>query len=455
MPQPRLNIAGAGLAGALLAVLLARRGFSVNLFERRADPRRHPAEAGRSINLALAARGIHALEQAGLMQQVRALLLPMRGRMIHEPHSDTPPHLQPYGQRDSEVIYSVGRAALNRVLIEAAAALPQVTLSFDTTCTAVDARSGTLHTLDNRSGAPATHHGITFATDGAGSALRTDLARAGVITVSEQPLAHGYKELHIPACAGTYALEPEALHVWPRHGFMLIALPNPDHSFTATLFLPHTGPSSFEALRSAAAVQEFFAREFPGAARLIPDLAAQFRDHPLGSLGTIHAAPWACGPVLLMGDAAHAIVPFHGQGMNAAFEDCSVLDAMLESEASQPDWPALLRRFDAGRRQDAEAIARMALENYAEMRSAVLDERYLRHKGWALQLERLHPQRFIPRYAMVMFHPQIPYSQALRRGAVQQQILELLEARRQQSAGGAELDAAELGYAAQLIAERL
>jgi kynurenine 3-monooxygenase len=156
-----------------------------------------------------------------------------------------------------------------------------------------------------------------------------------------------------------------------------------------------------------------------------------------------------------MGDAAHAIVPFHGQGMNAAFEDCSVLDAMLESEASQPDWPALLRRFDAGRRQDAEAIARMALENYAEMRSAVLDERYLRHKGWALQLERLHPQRFIPRYAMVMFHPQIPYSQALRRGAVQQQILELLEARRQQSAGGAELDAAELGYAAQLIAERL
>jgi len=450
-----VNIAGGGLAGALMAVLLARRGIPVNIFERRPDPREHTADAGRSINLALAARGMEALEQAGLMQQIRPLMLPMRGRMIHEPGSETVPRLQPYGQRDGEVIYSVGRAALNRVLIEAAARLPQVSLHFDTTCTAVDPLSGSLHSVDNRSGAHSTHTGITLATDGAGSTLRGSLARAGLIAVSEQPLEHGYKELHMPARNGAYALDPAALHVWPRHGFMLIALPNPDCSFTATLFLPHTGPAGFDSLRSDAAVQDFFAREFASAAPLISDLVTQFRDHPLGSLGTIHADPWACGPVLLMGDAAHAIVPFHGQGMNAAFEDCAVLDTMLQSGATGDDWPALFARFDNARRPDAEAIARMALENYSEMRSAVLDERYLRHKAWALQLERLHPERFIPRYAMVMFHPEIPYSQALRRGAVQQQILELLDARQQARGSGAELNALELEYATQIIAERL
>ncbi|MGC1457592.1 MAG: NAD(P)/FAD-dependent oxidoreductase [Steroidobacteraceae bacterium] len=455
MREAAVNIAGGGLAGALMAVLLARRGIPVNIFERRPDPREHPADAGRSINLALAARGIDALEQAGLMQQIRPLMLPMRGRMIHEPGSDMAPRLQPYGQRDDEVIYSVGRAALNRVLIEAAARLPQVSLHFDTTCTAVEPLSGSLHSVDNRSGAHSTHTGITLATDGAGSMLRGSLAQAGLIAVSDQPLEHGYKELHMPARNGAYALDPAALHVWPRHGFMLIALPNPDCSFTATLFLPHAGPAGFDSLRSDAAVQDFFAREFASAAPLIADLVTQFHDHPIGSLGTIHADPWACGPVLLMGDAAHAIVPFHGQGMNAAFEDCSVLDAMLQSGATGDDWPALFARFDNARRPDAEAIARMALENYSEMRSAVLDERYLRHKAWALQLERLHPERFIPRYAMVMFHPEIPYSQALRRGAVQQQILELLDARQQARGSGAELNAVELEYATQIIAERL
>src|SRR5580658_1181016 len=334
MRQTAVNIAGGGLAGALMAVMLARRGIPVNLFERRPDPREHTADAGRSINLALAARGIHALEHAGLMQQIRPLLLRMRGRMIHEPRADSAPHLLPYGQRDGEVIYSVGRAALNRVLIEAAASLPQVQLRFDTTCTAVDPLSGTLHSVDNRSGVPSMLSGITLATDGAGSTLRASLARAGHIAVSEQPLEHGYKELHIPACNGAYALNPEALHVWPRHDFMLIALPNPDRSFTATLFLPHSGAPGFDTLGSDAAVHEFFAREFATAAELIPDLATQFREHPLGSLGTIHADPWACGSVLLMGDAAHAIVPFHGQGMNAAFEDCVLLDGMLESGGS-------------------------------------------------------------------------------------------------------------------------
>ena len=454
--QP-VNIAGAGLAGALLAVLLGRRGIAVNLIERRPDPRTHPAEAGRSINLALAARGIRALEQAGLMRQVRPLLLPMRGRMIHEPHATTAPHLLPYGQRDEEVIFSVGRAALNRVLIEAAAALPQVQLRFATTCIGVQVASGELQVSDRGGTASRLAAAATIAADGAGSALRAVLAGTGQMSVREEPLEHGYKELHIAARDGGYALEPAALHVWPRHGFMLIALPNPDRSFTATLFLAHHGRPGFDSLRSDRAVEEFFAREFASAAPLIPDLPRQFREHPQGSLGTIHAAPWACGRVLLVGDAAHAIVPFHGQGMNAAFEDCVLLDAMLEGATGEPDWPALFARFDEARRADAEAIAEMALENYAEMRSSVLDERFLRHKAWALQLERLHPGRFIPRYAMVMFHPQIPYAQAQRRGVLQQGILDQLEAERDKrgAAGAALLEASELARAAQLIRERL
>jgi len=248
MPQQAVNIAGGGLAGALLAVMLARRGIPVSVFERRPDPRGHAADSGRSINLALAARGIQALEHAGLMQQVRPLLLPMRGRMIHGLGTDSTPHLLPYGQRDNEVIYSVGRAALNRLLIEAAARLPQVRIQFDATCTEVDPLRGTLRMTDNHTGAQRTlASATTIATDGAGSALRASLARSGHVAVTELPLEHDYKELHIPPRAGEYALQPDALHVWPRHGYMLIALPNPDRSFTATLFLPHTGdPGSGE-----------------------------------------------------------------------------------------------------------------------------------------------------------------------------------------------------------------
>jgi kynurenine 3-monooxygenase len=461
MREQAVNIAGGGLAGALLAVMLGRRGIPVTVFERRPDPREHDADAGRSINLALAARGIRALEHAGLMAQIRPLLLPMRGRMIHESQAGATGHLLPYGQRDDEIIYSVGRAALNRVLIEAAAQLPQVKLHFETPCTAVDPVRGTLCISDARTGTQRTlNDSVTIATDGAGSALRGCLARDGHVAVIERPLAHDYKELRIAPRAGDYALRADALHVWPRHGFMLIALPNPDRSFTATLFLPHTGNPGFNMLGNDVAVQEFFKREFGSAAALIPDLTAQFRAHPQGHLGTIHTEPWACGAVLLLGDAAHAIVPFHGQGMNAAFEDCLVLDSMLAHAGTGSTgwhWPATFARFNDERREDTEAIAQMALENYAEMRSAVLDARFLRHKAWALQLERLYPERFIPRYAMVMFHPQIAYSEALQRGAVQQQILDVLEAERPPGAAAsiAPLDATQLLRAQALITARL
>lgn len=421
--QP-VNIIGAGLAGALLAVLLAKRGFKVQVFEKRSDPRSSNAERGRSINLALAARGIRALERAGLMDRVRPLLIPMRGRMLHEINGAT--SLLLYGQGDNEVIYSIGRAPLNRLLIEEAGRLAGVTLRFGQSCIAVNPRNNTLRMRDSSSN---TEYEMplapTIAADGGGSATRGSLADAGLLTEREEPLDHDYKELTLPPIASRHALEPRALHVWPRGGFMLIALPNPDLSFTATLFLARQGPDSFESLNSPQAVQDFFLQQFPDAVPLIPDLLAEFASHPQAQLGTVHAAPWHIGgQVLLLGDAAHAMVPFHGQGMNAAFEDCATVDELLSQHAS---WESLFGEFEAQRRPHAAAIAQMALENYVEMRNTVPDSKLARHKALALELERRFPDRFIPRYSMVMFHPEIPYGDALRRGAVQARILEELD----------------------------
>ncbi len=432
MPAREVTIAGGGLAGALLALLLARRGHRVTVYERRPDPRAAAAESGRSINLALAARGIRALERAGVMPQVQPLLIEMRGRMIHTGDDGQPPQLLPYGQRAHEVIHSVGRGQLNRLLIDAAARHPGVTLHFDTACTGVDVEHGTLSVRHGATGTGRTVPlGLTFAADGAGSLVRHSLAASGRIQAHEDPLAHYYKELLLPARDGQFALEPHALHIWPKHGFMLNALPNPDRSFTVTLFLPRTGEVSFAALGDDAAVEAFFRREFPGAAALVPDLAAQFRANPQGHLGTVHARPWTAGPVLLLGDAAHAIVPFHGQGMNTAFEDCALLDELLhDPRHADLGWPVLFERFDAARRPDTSAIAHMSLENYGEMREQVLDAKFLWQKELALELERRFPRAFIPRYAMVMFHPEIQYRDALLRGQIQQDILDELYAKR-------------------------
>ena len=437
-----VNIIGAGLAGALLAVLLARRGLPVTLYERRPDPRQTRPERGRSINLALAARGIRALERAGVMERVRPLTIAMRGRMVHELSGASA--LQPYGQLEHEVIYSVGRADLNRVLIEEALRHPNVTVRFNQQCLGADARTNRLRLRDSAAG---TGHEVelapAIATDGAGSAVRASLAAAGLVTVREQWLGHDYKELTVPPVAGAPALETHALHIWPRGGFMLIALPNIDASFTATLFLPRAGRAGFAALDSAAAVAGFFAREFPDAVPLLPHLVEEFAQHPQGQLGTVYTAPWHVGgQVLLLGDAAHAIVPFHGQGMNAAFEDCRVLDELLERH---DDWETLFAELERTRRPNTEAIAQMALENYVEMRDTVLDARFVRLKRLGMTLERRFPERFIPRYSMVMFHPEIPYAEALRRGAVQAQLLDELDA-------GGEPDAA---LAERLILERL
>ena len=439
-----INIVGAGLAGALLALLLVRRGIAVTLYERRPDPRQASPERGRSINLALAARGMRALERAGVMQRVRPLLIPMRGRMVHELTGESA--LQPYGQREHEVIFSVGRADLNRVLIEEAARRGAVEVRFNQLCLGADPRADRLRFQDQSSGEarelPLTP---TIATDGAGSAVRASLAAAGLVSAREEWLDHDYKELTVPPLAGRHALEPNALHIWPRGGFMLIALPNTDGSFTATLFLARHGEKSFAALATPGAVAEFFRREFADAVPLMPDLLSEFAAHPQGQLGTVHAAPWQVeGRVLLLGDAAHAIVPFHGQGMNAAFEDCGVLDELIGQHG---DFPAAFARFEEVRRPNAAAIAQMALENYGEMRDAVLDARFLRRRQIALALERRFPDRFIPRYSMVMFHPEIPYAEALHRGAIEAQLLDELD-----RGPGVEPDGA---LAEKLVRERL
>ena len=441
-----VNIVGAGLAGALLGVLMARREFAVDLSDRRPDPRVAASERGRSINLALAARGIAALEQAGVMERIRPLLIPMRGRMIHSLSGET--QLQPYGQRQEEVIYSVSRGDLNQVLIEEAARHARVRLRFRHTCLEALPQTGGLRFRDEGTGSECSVPiAPTIAADGAGSFVRASLARAGRISVREDRLDHDYKELTIPAArGGRHAMEPHALHIWPRGGFMLIALPNTDGSFTATLFLARSGPDSFDSLTGPDRVRSLFQSQFPDAAQLMPHLLDEFATHPQGQLGTVYATPWHVGgQVLLLGDAAHAIVPFHGQGMNAAFEDCLVLDRLLDGHDS---WHSLFADFERSRLPNTTAIAQMALENYIEMRDTVRDPGYLRRKALAMELERRFPERFIPRYSMVMFHPEISYAEALRRGGVQQTILQELD---EQSTSGS----VDFELARDLIADRL
>jgi kynurenine 3-monooxygenase len=415
------GIVGGGPTGLLMALLLARRGETVRVYERRPDPRSTPPEAGRSINLALAARGLRALAAAGVLPQLQELLVPMRGRMLHPIAAS--PQFQAYGQDEREAIYSISRADLTLRLVEAAGRESAIQLQFGQRCLGLDAAAEPLLRDESSGRVYAGKAARWIATDGAGSAVRGALCDAGLVACREDFLDHDYKELTIPAQAGQPALAREALHIWPRGNFMLIALPNADHSFTATLFLPREGTTSFASLPDVAAARAFFTREFATALALMPAFDAEFAAHPQGRLATVYASPWHLGErLLLAGDAAHAIVPFHGQGMNCAFEDCSVLEALLADDAHGDAF----ERFSLQRKPDTDAIARMALENYAEMRATVLDPRFQLQKQLSLELERRHPGRFIPRYSMVMFHAEIPYSLALSRGEQQQGILDQL-----------------------------
>lgn len=420
-------IAGAGLAGSLLAAQLAGIGHKVTLIERRGDMRNVQVAAGRSINLALAERGWEALRRVGARDLVRSYALPMRGRMVHDRSSHC--QFQTYSQKSSEVIWSVHRGRLNQTLIDVAADAG-ATLRFNTRLDGVDFDRRRARFVDHSDqNAYELDFTVLIGADGAGSAVRAAMEADQPLNQHTDMLGHGYKELTIPATAdGRPALDVQALHIWPRGNYMLIALPNPDATFTATLFLSNEGEISFARYAEVAAARAFFAAEFADALALIPDFDQQYQRNPVGLLGTLRCPRWHRGDrALLIGDAAHAIVPFHGQGMNCAFEDCVALEDLIIDSDQQGDidWLKVFESFEQERRPNAHAIAEMALENYLEMRDSVADPRYQLRRQLELELARRLPDRFMPRYSMVMFS-RLPYALAQQRGEQQLQLLQEL-----------------------------
>ncbi|MFQ5889606.1 MAG: FAD-dependent oxidoreductase [Gemmatimonadota bacterium] len=411
--HPRICIVGAGLGGSLMACYLGRAGHTAEIFEARPDPRPRGFTGGRSINLALSTRGVRALREVGLAKRILADSVPMRGRMIHSLNGRLT--FQPYGTAAEHVIHSVSRAGLNLTLLEAASGYPNISLSFGWRCVGVDPSSPAVHLRRATTGHQRTVEGdLIIGADGAFSAVRGQMQRLDRFDYSQDYLTHGYKELTIPPGPdGSFLMEREALHIWPRGGFMLIALPNADGSYTCTLFLPFVGANSFAEIDAGEGVKRFFERHFPDVLPLVPTLEEDYRRNPVGSLVTVRCAPWTCGgKVVLLGDAAHAVVPFYGQGMNASFEDCSVLSEALERCA--PDWAAAVEEYYEQRKPNTDALAELALGNFVEMRDRVASSRFLLAKRLGRALHTLLPNRFVPLYTMVTF-TSMPYAEAVRR----------------------------------------
>lgn len=420
-----ITLIGAGLNGPLLALGLVKRRFKVEIYERRPDMRRVSMSAGRSINLAISTRGIHALKEVGLWNEMQKIIIPMKGRMMHSPNSDLT--FQPYGKDETEVINSISRAELNVALMHAAEA-QGVKIHFQQRCTGMSFKAGTLQLRDESAVEESAveertvESGVVIGCDGSASAIRGEMVKLNRFNFSQQYLDYGYKELTIPsASGGKHALETNALHIWPRGNCMLIALPNVDGTFACILFLPFEGPDSFEHLATHSEVKQFFQSLFPDAVPLMPDLTDNFFSNPTGAMVTIKCSPWHVGgQVLLLGDAAHAIVPFFGQGINCGFEDCTTLLELLDRHGA--DWKTVFRKFEEARKVNADAIADLAIENFVEMRDRVADPRFLFRKKVELALEAKYPGVFVPKYAMVTFH-RIPYSTALKRGQLQDGML--------------------------------
>jgi kynurenine 3-monooxygenase len=411
---------GSGLAGGLLAAYLGRRGYHVDLYERRADPREGNTVGGRSINLALSTRGIHALEQLGIADEVLQHAIPMRGRMIHDKSGDL--HFAPYDVDPKKCINSIGRAALNTTVIEAAQRYPNVRVHFNHRCTDVDLTDALCY-LETEGGQVTSKGDAVIGVDGAFSAVRQSMQKKlENFEYDESYLPHGYKELTIPPGPnGSWRMEKNALHIWPRKSFMMIALPNPDGSFTCTLFWEFEGPRSFATTKTDDEVCDFFREEFPDAVPLMPTLLEDFKDNPTGSLVTIRCAPWFYrDKVALIGDAAHAVVPFYGQGMNAAFEDCVVLDECLEKFRQSRE--RALAEYFVRRKENADALANLAIGNFIEMRDKTASKTFRAKKKLDHLLEALLPGIYLPLYTMVTF-TRIPYAQAARRAQRQDRII--------------------------------
>ena len=408
----KIAIVGGGLAGSLVEVYLAKRGFDVHLFEKRPDMRKNRISAGKSINLALSVRGINALEKAGLDTQVLATGIPMSGRMMHTKSGEL--NYQPYG-KEGQAIYSVSRGLLNIKLLELADEMPNITLYFNTNCVGANLQEGIAYFEDENGNRSEFKADRVIGSDGAFSAIRYEMQTKGRFDYSQTYLDHGYKELCIPPTAnGEFQLDKNCLHIWPRESFMLIALPNLDGTFTCTLFFQLDGPLSFDSIKTPNDLDAFFDTYFPDVKPLIPDLHHDFFNNPTGQLCTVRCYPWSNGKMALIGDAAHAVVPFYGQGMNCSFEDCVVFDEMLEKH--YPNWESIFSEYQKSRKPNADAIANLALQNFVEMRDLVGDKDFLHFKHVEHDLTELYPGIFRSQYELTTFTNE-PYKYALEQGA--------------------------------------
>ena len=413
---------GAGLVGSLLSIFLRKREYSVEIFEKRSDPRKGQGGEGLSINLALSSRGLLALKKIGVMSEALEIALPMSGRLIHSLDGKT--SYQSYGKDEREVIYSISREELNKFLVDEAEK-NKTTIHFDSEIVGYLPDTGKVEIRNQKDNSLSTIEvERLIATDGANSQIRQSLSNQNYLESRVDFLPHGYKELELPASqTGDFQLEHTALHIWPRGNFMLIALPNLDKTFTCTLFFPHEGKVSFASLDSDKRIEQFFIKYFPDIVKGFPDLVKQFNSNPTGNLGTLHCSSFHYeDKTLLLGDAAHAVVPFYGQGMNCGFEDCLLFDQLIHSK-SNVDWKTIFSRFSQERMEDAKAIAQLSLDNFIEMRDSVGDPLFLNRKKIELQLYQNFPQDIISKYSMVSFHPEIKYKQAYDRGQALEQTI--------------------------------
>ncbi len=437
MARKKVIIIGAGLSGSLLSLYLAKRGIKTEVYESRGDMRRLEMSAGRSINLALSDRGIRALKEVGMDEYMLESAVPMYGRLIHSVDGER--KLLPYSGREGEYINSVSRGGLNIALINEADNYAESKFYFDQKCVDFDCESGEALIENSETGEKKRVKGDTLiATDGAGSAVRRAMMNSRCIdrfNYSQSFLEHGYKELSIPSksefvgelpklsdkAEGEFLMEKNALHIWARHQFMMIALPNFDGSFTCTLFLDYKGEKGFDNLNDEASLMKFFEKNFADAIPLMPNLVDEFFTNPTGNLGTIKCYPWNIGgKSLLLGDSAHAIVPFYGQGMNCAFEDCRILNNLIEKHGT--DWETVFVEYGEQRKINTDAIAELALENFHEMQDAVADPVFVKKRELETKLEHTFPDYF-SKYSLVTFREDIPYSEAKKRGNTQNELL--------------------------------
>lgn len=418
LKKEKIIIVGGGLAGSLFAVCLAKKGFEVDVYERRADMRRKEVDAGRSINLALSTRGLVALEKVGLDKQVLSEAIAMNGRMMHSKDGELT--YQPYG-KDGQYINSVSRAGLNMQLLSLADENDHVQLHFEHRCIDANLEKGTV-TFEKSDGTTTTKFAdYIFATDGAYSAIRLQMQMTQRFDYSQDYENYGYKELEITAKNDNqFAMEKNALHIWPRGNFMMIALPNPDASYTCTLFMPYEGANSFETINTEDEVKNFFENNFKDALDMMPNLAEDFANNPVGSLVTVRCNPWTRGNFVLMGDSAHAVVPFYGQGMNCAFEDAAVLDSLIDQH--YPNWQKILSEYENERIDNANAIADLAIKNFKEMRDLVGQPEFLEKKRIEHDLSEFFPDDFKSQYELVTFSTK-PYKYAQNMGAVNDGII--------------------------------